>query len=64
MAIASKLTPTFALSVGGHIFPGYSALYTVVLNLIVAIVLTPLFRAMRGSRAPVDATVPADYLAA
>jgi solute:Na+ symporter, SSS family len=64
MAIASKLTPTFALTVGGHIFPGYSALYTVILNLIVAAALTPVFRAMRGGRAPVDATVPADYLAA
>ena len=64
MAVASKLTPTFALSVGGHIFPGYSALYTVALNLLVAVVLTPVFRAMRGGRATADATVPADYLAA
>jgi hypothetical protein len=64
MAVASKLTPTFALSVGGHIFPGYSALYTVALNLLIAVVLTPVFRAMRGGRATADATVPADYLAA
>src|SRR6201998_4493247 len=33
MAIATKLTPTFPLHVGGYTFPGYTALYTVVLNL-------------------------------
>ena len=63
MAVAAKLTPTFALTLGGHIFPGYSALYTVVLNLVIAAVLTPLFNGMRSGRAPVDATAPADYLA-
>jgi len=40
MAIATKLTPTFPLHVGGYTFPGYTAVYTVVLNLLVAIVLT------------------------
>jgi SSS family solute:Na+ symporter len=63
MAVASKLTPTFALTVGGHTFPGYSALYTVVLNLLIAAVLTPVFNGMRGPAAPADATVPADYFA-
>jgi SSS family solute:Na+ symporter len=63
MAVASKLTPTFALTLGGHTFPGYSALYTVALNLVIAAVLTPLFNGMRSDRAPIDATAPADYLA-
>jgi SSS family solute:Na+ symporter len=34
----------------GHTFPGYTAVYTVILNLVVAAVLTPVFNAM-GARA-------------
>ena len=63
MAIATKLTPTFPLHVGSHTFPGYTAVYTVALNLLVAIVLTPVFNAMSSQRAPVDETVAADYRA-
>ena len=63
MAIVSKLTPTFALSVGGYTFPGYSALYTVILNLLLAVALTPVFNAMRAGVEPADATAPADYFA-
>jgi hypothetical protein len=63
MAIATKLTPTFALVIGSHSFPGYIAVYTVVLNLLVAIVLTPVFHAMSSQRVPVDETVAADYRA-
>jgi SSS family solute:Na+ symporter len=63
MAIATELTPTFPLAIGGFIFPGYSALYTVILNLLVAIVLTPVFNAISAPRAPVDETVAADYFA-
>jgi SSS family solute:Na+ symporter len=59
MFVATNLTPNFPLAIGGHTFPGYTALYTVVLNLIVAIVLTPVFNAI-GSR-HTDATVAADY---
>jgi SSS family solute:Na+ symporter len=61
MAIATKLTPTFPLVIGSHTFPGYTAVYTVVLNLAVAIVLTPVFNAMSALRAAPDATVAADY---
>ncbi|MEA2829922.1 MAG: solute:Na+ symporter, family [Bradyrhizobium sp.] len=61
MAVATKLTPTFPLVIGGHTFPGYTAVYTVVLNLLVVIVLTPLFNAMSSQRAPVDETSAADY---
>jgi solute:Na+ symporter, SSS family len=61
MAIATKLTPTFPLHVGGYTFPGYTAVYTVVLNLLVAIVLTPVFNALSSQRAPTDETAAADY---
>jgi solute:Na+ symporter, SSS family len=61
MAVAVNLTPTYPLVIGGYTFPGYAALYTVILNLIVAIVLTPLLKALR--RSPVDETRAADYFA-
>ena len=61
MAIATKLTPTFPLHLGGYTFPGYTAVYTVVLNLIVAIVLTPIFNGMSAEHAPADETAAADY---
>ncbi len=61
MAIATKLTTTFPLVIGGHTFPGYTAVYTVMLNLVVAVVLTPVFNAMSSRRAPADETVAADY---
>ena len=61
MAIAVNLTPTFPLMLGGYTFPGYTALYTVILNLVVAIVLTPVLNAMGGRRLPLDATAAADY---
>ena len=61
MFVAANLTPNFPLAIGGHTFPGYTALYTVILNLIVTIVLTPVFNALSGRRH--DATVAADYYA-
>jgi solute:Na+ symporter, SSS family len=63
MAVASKLTPTFALKLGELTLPGYSAFYTIVLNLLIAVVLTPLFNALGERRAPEDETVAADYVA-
>ena len=63
MAVAAHLTPAYPLAIGGYTFPGYTAFYTLILNLVLAIVLTPLFNAMNGRRMPVDATVAADYLA-
>ena len=45
-------------------FPGYTALYTVILNLVVAVVLTPVFRALAfAGRALVDDPPAADYQA-
>ena len=61
MAVSVNFGPTFPLVIDGWTFPGYSALYTLILNLVVAAVLTPVFNAM-GSRAP-DQTAPADYYA-
>ena len=61
MAISVKLTNTFPLHVGDHTFPGYSAVYSVILNLVVAIVLTPIFNAMAANKTPVDETLAADY---
>jgi SSS family solute:Na+ symporter len=61
MFVAANLTPNFPLAIGGHTFPGYTALYTVILNLVITIVLTPVFNAMGAKR--LDATVAADYYA-
>jgi solute:Na+ symporter, SSS family len=61
MAVAVDLKPTYPLAIGGWTFPGYIAFYTVILNLGVAIVLTPVLNAMRAHRSPADETVAADY---
>jgi solute:Na+ symporter, SSS family len=63
MAVASHFASTFPLALGSHTFPGYAALYTVVFNLVVSIVLTPIFNAMSARPGAVDATLPADYFA-
>jgi len=55
----SVLMPNYPLAVGGYTFQGYSALYTVILNLIVTVVLTPVFNAMGAAQT--DATFAADY---
>ncbi len=62
MAVSVHLGTTFPLHVGDQTFPGYSAVYSVLLNLLVAIVLTPIFNAMAASKMPLDQTVAADYL--
>ena len=59
MFVAANLTPNYPLAFAGYAFPGYTALYTVILNLVVTMVLTPVFDAI--SARPADATVPADY---
>jgi SSS family solute:Na+ symporter len=62
MAIAAHLTPTYPLAFGGWTFPGYTAFYTVILNLVVTCALTPVFNGMT-KRVRVDATRHADYFA-
>jgi SSS family solute:Na+ symporter len=61
MAVAMNLTPTYPLVLGGFTLPGYTAFYTVVLNLAVAAVLTPIFNAIGGQRASYDETAAIDY---
>jgi SSS family solute:Na+ symporter len=61
MAVAAELKPTFPLEFAGYSFPGYTAFYTLLLNLLVAAVLTPVFNAASARRAAVDETVAADY---
>ena len=51
------------LALAGFTFPGYTALYTVIANLALVVVLTPVFNAMSGRRAPSDETAAADYYA-
>ncbi|HWS67081.1 MAG TPA: sodium:solute symporter [Steroidobacteraceae bacterium] len=63
MAISTKLTPTFPLVLDGYTFPGYTAVYTVILNLAVAAVLTPVFNAMGAKSAVADQTAASDYFA-
>ncbi len=63
MTIAVNLSSTYPLMIGGHTFPGYAALYTVILNLVVAIILTPVLNAMAPRPAQIDETVPSDYFA-
>jgi SSS family solute:Na+ symporter len=63
MAVSVNFAAAYPLSIGGYGLPGYSALYTVILNLGIAIVLTPVFNAMSAKSARVDETVAADYLA-
>jgi SSS family solute:Na+ symporter len=59
MAAVMNFTPNYPLAFAGYTVTGYTAFYTVILNLVVAIVLTPLFNMMSGK--PVDKTASADY---
>jgi SSS family solute:Na+ symporter len=61
MAVAAQLKPTYPLAFAGHTFPGYSAFYTLVLNLLLAVLLTPLFNAVGARRGVVDETLASDY---
>jgi solute:Na+ symporter, SSS family len=61
MAWSVNFATSFALHVGDWTFPGYTALYTLILNLVLAIVLTPVMNAISAKRA--DSTVAADYYA-
>ncbi len=63
MAVATNLATSFPLAIGGYTFPGYTAVYTVILNLVLAFVLTPVFNSLGARRAPVDATIASDYVA-
>jgi len=57
---AAAYTSTYVFTVGGHKYAVYSAVTSVLLNLVVAVVLTPIFNVI-GLRSGKDATAPADY---
>jgi SSS family solute:Na+ symporter len=61
MAAAAKFTPTYALVFAGYTFPAYTALSTLVLNLVLAIVLTPVFDSLAARTPRLDETASADY---
>ena len=61
MAVVMNLTATYTLTIGGYAMPGYTAFYTVILNLVIAVVLTPIFNAMSKGSVRFDETVPSDY---
>ena len=61
MFIAANFAPTYALAVGGFTFPGYSALYALIINLVLTLVLSPLFNLVSAGSA--DETAAAEYRA-
>jgi SSS family solute:Na+ symporter len=60
MAASQHFTSVFPLHLGGATYPAYAAIYALVANLVVAVVLTPVCDALRLPRRP-DATVATDY---
>ncbi|MGA8659383.1 MAG: hypothetical protein WB586_24935 [Chthoniobacterales bacterium] len=56
-----NFTAIYPLAFAGWTFPGYTALYTLGLNLAVTTALTPVFNAMGAE--PADQTRAADYRA-
>jgi len=61
MAVHVGLKPTFPLQFAGYTLPGYTAFYTLILNLALAVILTPLLNALSSRQMAVDETVAADY---
>jgi SSS family solute:Na+ symporter len=61
MAAVMNFSATYPLAFGGWTFPGYAAFYTVILNFVVALVLTPVFNALSAKPAA-DETAAADYV--
>jgi len=62
MAVAVNFNATYPLAFGGFTFPGYIALYTMILNLAVTVLLTLVFNALSASSALTDETVAGDYV--
>ena len=61
MAVDQNFNASFPLVIAGWTFPGYTAVYTLILNLIIAVVLTPVFNVLGGKQT--DQTAPTDYYA-
>jgi SSS family solute:Na+ symporter len=62
MAVATNFGSIYPLAIRGYLMPGYSAFYTLILNLAIAMLLTPVFRGLAG-RSRVDETSAEDYYA-
>ncbi len=61
MFIATGLTSSvFPITIGGLTIPMYEAVASLILNLVLSIVLTPIFEAI-GARRGQDSTSPTDY---
>jgi SSS family solute:Na+ symporter len=60
MAASQHFTSVFPLSLGGATYPAYAAIYALIANLVVAVILTPVCDALHLRRAA-DATAPSDY---
>ena len=61
MSVSVNFAFAYPLSFLGWTFPGYTAVYTLALNLIIAIVLTPVMKALSATQE--DKTGAADYYA-
>jgi solute:Na+ symporter, SSS family len=61
MAASVNFAAAYPLAIGDWTFPGYTALYTLILNLVIAIVLTPVMNALGAAHH--DKTAAADYYA-
>jgi SSS family solute:Na+ symporter len=61
MVASVNFASTYSLTIGGWTFPGYIAVYALILNLVIAIVVTPLMNTL-GAK-PQDQTAAADYYA-
>jgi len=60
MAYSVQFKPIYTLVIGGYSIPGYSALYALVVNLVVAVVITAIIRISK-LQASADLTLQADY---
>jgi SSS family solute:Na+ symporter len=60
MVVSQQFTPIFPLPLGDWTLPGYAAVYSLIVNLALAVALTPLFRAMKLAEGD-DQTSPEDY---
>jgi len=59
MAASVNFAAVYPIAIGGWTFPTYIALSTLILNLVIAAVLTPVFNAI--SQKPADETLASDY---
>ena len=61
MAYSVDFAASFPLPIGDWTFPGYTALYTLILNLFIAVALTPAMNSLGAKQE--DKTAAADYYA-